>query len=168
MSQTPALGTIARGEAALEHYGIKGMKWGVRKNGPTDVVVKATPGKRVRTKGGKFHEPSEDAIRAAVAKQKARKSKVDSLSNKELQDLVQRMNLEQQYNRLDPGPHFAGAKFARALLTPGVADATVSGLSSVDAQYPNQPSVSKGLKLASNFAAVSAVLGPLLGGKKKK
>lgn len=89
----------------LAHYGVQGMKWGVRKpssSGPQDVKVKTYLGNRiVRTTGGKKHGLSEDATKAAVSRQKAKKSNVRSLSNKELQDLVNRMNLEQQYSQLE-------------------------------------------------------------------
>lgn len=92
-------------DALLRHYGVKGMKWGVRSagsSGPQDVKVKSNFGNRlVRTSGGKGHKLSEDATKAAVSRQKAKKSNVRSLSNKELQELVTRMNLEQQYNQLN-------------------------------------------------------------------
>lgn len=96
-----AFGTL---DEFLEHYGVKGMKWGVRRRSPGSSPIEvATPaGKRVQTRGGSGQKASEDAVRAAVARQKARKSTVDSLSNRELQDLVQRLNLEQQYERLRP------------------------------------------------------------------
>jgi hypothetical protein len=91
--------------SALAHYGVKGMRWGVRRSsskstGPEDITLKTVPGKRVSAKGGGRHPASEDARTAAIYKQKARKSTVDSLSNKELQALVNRMNLEQNYSRL--------------------------------------------------------------------
>jgi hypothetical protein len=103
----------------LEHYGVKGMKWGVRRRSttPTAVAVTTRPGKRVKTAGGKGQSASEDAVTAAVARQKAKKSTVDSLSNKELQNLVARMNLEQQYSRLAPvTPGRAATKFLGELL----------------------------------------------------
>lgn len=93
-------------EDILAHHGVKGMHWGVRRergsspSGPSPVATTIKPGHRVKTSGGTGHTPSEDAVRAAVAKQKAKKSSADSLSNKELQDLVNRMNLNQQYSRL--------------------------------------------------------------------
>jgi hypothetical protein len=89
--------------AELVHYGVKGMKWGVRRSAPAaGVTVTERPGRKVKTGGGTGQRPSEDAVRAAVARQKARKSTTDALSNRELQDLVNRMNLEQQYSRLAP------------------------------------------------------------------
>jgi hypothetical protein len=84
----------------LSHYGVKGMRWGVTKNSPSAVSVSATPGRKVKTAGGTGQQASSDAVNAAVSRQKAKKSTTDALSNKELQDLVNRMNLEQQYDRL--------------------------------------------------------------------
>lgn len=105
-------------EETLAHYGVKGMRWGVRRARGSDgrvvetpVSVKTTPGKRVKTSGGTGQKPSEDAVRVATARQKAKKSSLDSLSNKELQELVNRMNLEQQYSRLSGGKKNAGRKF---------------------------------------------------------
>jgi hypothetical protein len=91
----------------LVQYGVRGMKWGVRKKrsrvtGPEPVTIKTAPGQRVKAEGGRGRSPSDDAKRAAALKQKARASTLDSLSNSEIQTLVARMNLEQQYARLDP------------------------------------------------------------------
>ena len=108
-------------EQILEHHGIKGMKWGVRKkraapSGPTPVVTKVVPGKKVKAAGGQHHSPAQDAIDAAVTRQKARKSSVDSLSNTELRALVQRMQLEQQYSQLKANRQSPAKKFALSLL----------------------------------------------------
>jgi hypothetical protein len=67
----------------LEHFGKKGMKWGVRRS--------PKPG------------ASEDAQRARAYKKTAKRSGSKALSTKELKDLVTRMNLEQQYSRLSQG-----------------------------------------------------------------
>ena len=96
-------------EDFLEHYGVKGMRWGVRK-APTRTKVRVTqvPGQPGKATGGTGQRMSDDARRALVNKQKAKKSTTDALSDKELAALVKRMQLEQQYNNLRPRP--AGEK----------------------------------------------------------
>lgn len=114
--------TMDAGGEFLEHFGVKGMKWGVRKDrsdppGPaSEVSVKARPGKRVQTSGGKGRMPSEDAVKAASTRQVAKKSTTDALSNAELQAVVTRMQLEANYKRLDAANKSAGRKFIDAML----------------------------------------------------
>lgn len=92
----------------LAHYGIKGMRWGVRRSDaqlararkggdPEDITLTYKPGGKVKTAGGANHPPSEDYKRARVAAQKARESGTASLSNQEMQAFVARANLEAQY-----------------------------------------------------------------------
>lgn len=71
----------------LEHYGIKGMHWGVRRSDPGGSSAPS-------------HPMSEDAARASAFRDIAKSSGVHALSNKELKDLNERMNLEQNYARL--------------------------------------------------------------------
>lgn len=70
----------------LIHYGVKGMKWGVRKN-----------------------KSSRDYSR------KARNATKD-LSNDELRKLVDRMRLDQQYAELSSPKAAQGRKYAKSLL----------------------------------------------------
>ena len=105
---------------SLAHYGVKGMKWGVRKSegsGPTAATaIQKRPGAKVKAKGGEGHPASEDAKRAAENVRKAKKSRPDALSNAELQDAIKRMQLEQQFAQLSKGRQNAGRKFVQRLL----------------------------------------------------
>lgn len=98
----------------LAHYGVKGMKWGVRRDNratrraakrtPQEVTVQETlkrSGKtKVKAKGGQNQPVSPDALTAKVAIQKAKKSGLDSLSNDELRVLTQRLELETKVSKL--------------------------------------------------------------------
>lgn len=121
----------------LAHYGVMGMRWGKSGAGKSasGSTTKSISGKPVKTVAGKpvttvvgkakpsssgtktvTGRPHEDAKRAKTAKTKADTKGTDSLSNKELQDVITRMNLEQQYSKLSPKTTSAGQKFAKDLL----------------------------------------------------
>lgn len=72
-------------EQVLAHYGVKGMKWGIRR---TDAEL------AVSSPVSKNYSADYAAYKAARAKP------AHSLSNNEMQALITRMNLEQQYARL--------------------------------------------------------------------
>lgn len=91
----------------LEHYGVKGMKWGVRKSDKTSNVSGNTvrTSKRGKIKGvelskdnkSKAARPSDDKTEASILEQRIKKGSTDSLSNKELELVVNRKNLEKRY-----------------------------------------------------------------------
>jgi 2'-5' RNA ligase len=141
--------TAILGEEFLNHAGVKGMRWGVRKqeyitrthqkrltteaanreNRPaSDVRAYPTIGSSSRkkadvpTKGGVDHPPTEDAIKVAVTKQKLKKSGVAALTNDELQVMQRRLNLENDVNRLMIGDKSPGKKFIDGLLGRGSKD----------------------------------------------
>lgn len=122
----------------LMHYGVKGMRWGVRRSaaeraapsavkttnkaairGSQDIKVKAKAGRGVvATKGGKRNVATSDAISAAAARQKAKASTTDALSNKELKAANERMNLEIQFKKLakEEAKMNRGKKFVDAFI----------------------------------------------------
>lgn len=111
----------ATGRYFLAHHGIMGMRWGHRKEGPSPVSSK--PGTTlirgkttVKTSGGAGHPPHPDAISAAEKKQKMQKSGMAALSNKDLQDLSTRMQLESNVARLHQETSSGGKKFVKRLL----------------------------------------------------
>ena len=76
----------------LEHFGVKGMRWGVRKQPET-----VSTGVSKKT-------TSSDAALANRITAKAQKLGISSLSNAELLALSQRLQLERQYSSLTALP----------------------------------------------------------------
>ena len=79
----------------LYHYGVLGMKWGVRRD-------------RSRSSGSRRKRSMSDDAREASA---IKKKKVSQMSNAELKKLNERSRLEQEYSRLNPGAVRKGWKF---------------------------------------------------------
>lgn len=98
--------TVALGEEFLSHHGIKGMHWGIRNRKGEPVAVAPTAsskvphGDRRKTKieveGGQNHPAHEDAVKVAEAQAKLKKSGPAALSNNELRDVANRLQLENQ------------------------------------------------------------------------
>jgi len=105
MNQTPPPSLLLKQsalEAFLEHYGIKGMKWGVRNEKP-----------RLSSDYKKVSE--------------LRKKPVKSLTNHQLKIANERLNLETSFHRLNPKFHITGKRFAKDLIeTVGVATSLVA------------------------------------------
>ena len=111
---------------SLEHYGIKGQKWGVRRTKAQlqrarvrDVNTDKTRMVIINNKTKKYTDEAPEATRKHELRGRAREFGTGALTNKELQDVVTRMNLEQSYSRLNPAPEgkmAKGMKFAKKQL----------------------------------------------------
>ena len=107
--------TVAVIENVLEHYGVKGMKWGVRRNKSSSVTV-ADKGKKLKTSGGHGLPAHSDAVRARTVGQKGKASGLKSLSNEELAEYAKRLNMEQNVKRLQYQDSSPPKKFVLSLL----------------------------------------------------
>lgn len=112
----------------LLHYGVKGMKWGVRRT-PAQISADRT-GRSIKTMTG-YRNASANASSAArgvkdiistagkgKAYERARKE-MSTMSDQELKARVNRMNLEQQYSNLSVNKVSKGRAFVENALTIG-------------------------------------------------
>lgn len=138
-------------EYTLVHYGVKGMKWGVRNNpdGTTTVdqtrvrkslrstdkavtVSQRKAGTYVKAKGGERNRATTDAIKTQAARQVAKRSTTDALTNKQLKDTIERMRLEQEFAKLDKKVSRKGESFvSRLFRSPEVRSAVKDAVTTV-------------------------------------
>lgn len=129
---------------SLQHHGIKGMKWGVRryqnKDGSLTPAGKkraaklkeeytSLTGKRmVRSKTSSTSKKTEEKKDDTPPKKKS----VKEMSDAELQATVNRLNLEQRYSQLNPKQVSAGKQFAdhvfKQVLVPVATDVAKNAL----------------------------------------
>ena len=85
-------------DAFLSHYGVKGMKWGVRKKA-SDAVDKVKE-RRAEKKANRALDDASEYTSTAKTIRKATDGGLRKVSSEELKDAIDRMNLEQQYRNL--------------------------------------------------------------------
>ena len=88
----------------ISHFGVKGMKWGIRRYQNKDGSL--TP------EGRKRYGRSEDSEKV----RELRKKPVSAMSNQELETVIRRMNLERQYRDLKSSEINSGKKKAKEVL----------------------------------------------------
>lgn len=103
----------------LKHWGIKGMKWGVRRYQNKDGSL--TPAGKKRYSDGSTSSSSTSKF--SQTSQQPKKKTVSEMSDQEIRDAVNRLRLEQDYAKLNPEKVSRGKKFVDNLL-----DETLSGV----------------------------------------
>lgn len=103
------------GNAELYHYGVKGMKWGVRRSpsqlGHKTVRTKKTAKVGLFGFGKKKTTPTKKQVELETKKKTAK-----DMSDQELRDAISRLKLEEEYKRLNPQQVSSGKKFTDRII----------------------------------------------------
>lgn len=109
---------MEKNEEMLEHHGIKGQKWGVRRFQNEDGT---------RTAAGKKREQSRSEDSAHDDYNKAHSGKnVKDMSDAELRSRLNRLQMEKQYSQLTDSDTSKGKKFVSDAMKVATTVATVS------------------------------------------
>ena len=85
----------------LQHYGILGMKWGVRR------ARKDSGSTGIRKRNSRMEDVNEDYRRAHS------KKSVKDMSDKELREMINRLQMEQNYEKLSRGNISKGMSYVK-------------------------------------------------------
>lgn len=97
----------------LQHYGVLGMKWGVRRG-------KGVASSNTHSKKGGSDNPHEDYKKAHDSKS------AKSMSDKELRERLNRLQMEQQYSKLKSSDVNRGKQYLDKIVKAGTTVATVT------------------------------------------
>lgn len=134
----------------LYHYGVKGMKWGTRR---TNAQVRADTINRQTKKLDKISNLSKHASNAfntasgltgnaarSNKPSKKVKNELSKMSDQELRNRLNRIQMEQQYANLNPGTISRGASYASAALS------TIGSLAAIGGSIASMALIAKQLK----------------------
>lgn len=130
----------------LVHFGVKGMKWGVRRDQGGRVQLGAAPrrahARRMEVvKKVTTPKPTSSDHKSLVA---LKSKRARHLTDAELKSAIGRMNLERQYSQLNPNKVSRGYKIAIA----GLALGTTVNSAIVFAKSPAGQAIAAGVKKA--------------------
>lgn len=114
----------------LVHFGVRGMRWGVRRSSGGSGGVSIAP---------KRPHSSEHTALTTIKPKKAKE-----LSDSELKSAIGRMNLERQYNSLNPKGFTRANKVVLAALAVG----TTANAAYAFSQSPTGKAIAQGVKVA--------------------
>jgi hypothetical protein len=104
--------SLEKNQNELKHYGILGMKWGIRR---TPEQISRTKG-HVDSASGIVKEAKNINNSVKNIRSSSRNKDLSSMSDKELREKVQRMNMEQQYYMLSKNKITKGQEYVNNIL----------------------------------------------------
>ena len=138
-------------EDVLEHYGIKGMKWGVRRKRGSNGRV---GGGKSNTSSSAKKEKGKKGATIVIGRKKGKKNPLADISDEDLRAAVNRMQLEKQYKTLKAEQAVAaqtrGQRFTKAVMKASgdIASQQIKrGANAAVGHYMEQELKKKGIKI---------------------
>lgn len=101
-------------EQILEHHGVKGQKWGVRR---TPAQLGHATGKKRKSASATVRKNAKARVAVKKAsKKKSTKPSAKSMTDEELRQAINRIKLEQEYKRLTPQTKSLGKRFVESAM----------------------------------------------------
>lgn len=150
-------------EDYLEHYGVKGMKWGIRKSRvqlAREARARRRQEKREKKAEKKASRSSSSSSESSGEKRSSGSSgSTQTMSTRELQDAVNRLNLEKQYQALTTPANTQRKSIGRRY---------VESLPDIALQVAQQQTKQAANKIVGNAIDQKLKEAGLVGKKKKK
>lgn len=100
----------------LAHYGILGMKWGIRRYQNSNGSLTSEGKSRYGKKKGK----KSSILKSTKRAKKKKREDISKLSDQELRNKLNRMQMEKQYKQMTESKAEKGKKFAQKILKTAV------------------------------------------------
>jgi hypothetical protein len=144
----------------LAHHGIKGMKWGIRRQKTKTVTIETKRKNKTKAKGGEGLPIHQDAVAKVTVAQVKKKSGVNALSDNDLRAYANRLQLEAQVSRLESEQKSAGRRWVSKFMQNSgnqTASTASNEVSQSVGRAVGKAAVKKGTKVAVKTGVAAAI-----------
>lgn len=128
---------------SIEHHGVKGMKWGVRRNNTGWVGPSGLPSQK-KSQG---HKQISVESKSKSTKKSSSSRSTKNMTNSELREQIERLQMEKQYRQLisemTPQKHAAVRKAINQAILNGASQALTETVKAGGTKYISKPVFNK-------------------------
>lgn len=144
----------------LSHHGVKGQRWGIRREKTRTVTIETKRKNKTKAKGGEGLPIHNDAVAKVTVAQVKKKSGINAVSDNDLRAYANRLQLEAQVNRLESEQKSAGRRWVSKYLQNSgnqTASQASNEVSQSVGRAVGKAAVKKGAKVAVKTGVAAAI-----------